>query len=359
MSNQESFFAQEHNIEVLNKFRSRMHAIHTQDEFELARNNHIKTIIQGMRINPEEWSKLCEINIQWIGNSFIGRLEAEDEKLTKEKLDGIFAMCFRFVFELFLSIKNNLSTEFERARKFAFHNLDKFEGNARTQIEYAIWEMPVMIFKAIANSDSIKSIKDFNELAQTADKKREKWEAELAEREARIAILKSELEKYETGFNFVGLFQGFDELSKEKKVEKNIILFLLFLLSALIIAPLILEIYFVYSNLPDLSELKDLFLLSLIPTTSLIAILIYYFRVLLFNYKSVKSQLLQIELRKTLCRFIQHYSEYSSKLKQQDKESLSKFESVIFSGIVSDNEKLPSSYDGMEQLVSLIKSIKS
>jgi hypothetical protein len=333
--------------------------MHTDDNFELARNSHIRVIMQGMLSYPGDWSANCGINIQWIGNQFIRRLSVEGEELTKEKLDVIFAMCFQFVFEVFLSIKSDLSIELERARKFALCNLDKFEGNTRDQIESVIRDMPIMIFKAIANSDSIKSIKHFNEVAKIVDKKREKWEVELAEREARVESLKSELKKYETSFNFVGLFQGFDDLSKEKKIEKNSILFLIFLLGISIVAPLLLEIYIVYSNISDLSNFKDLFLLSLIPAASLIAILIYYFRVLLFNYKSVKSQLLQIELRKTLCRFIQHYSEYSSKLKQQDKESLSKFENIIFSGIVSDNEKLPSSYDGMEQLVNLIKSIKS
>lgn len=90
----------------------------------------------------------------------------------------------------------------------------------------------------------------------------------------------------------------------------------------------------------------------------LVGISIYYFRVLLFNYKSVKSQLLQIELRKTLCKFIQSYSSYSKTMKAQDSDSLAKFENIIFSGIISDEEKLPSTYDGMDQIGKLIQSIK-
>jgi len=73
----------------------------------------------------------------------------------------------------------------------------------------------------------------------------------------------------------------------------------------------------------------------------------------------VKSQLLQIDLRKTLCRFIQHYSEYSSKLKKDDPESLNKFESLIFSGIISDEGNIPSTYDGIDQFTKFIKSLKS
>ena len=123
--------------------------------------------------------------------------------------------------------------------------------------------------------------------------------------------------------------------------------------------PILGELIFIYSNIKEIASMKEGLIASLFPTLSLVAISVYYFRVLLFNYKSVKSQLLQIDLRKTLCRFIQHYSDYSSGIKKQDSESLAKFENIIFSGIVSDEGSLPSSYDGIDQIGKLIKSVKS
>ena len=131
------------------------------------------------------------------------------------------------------------------------------------------------------------------------------------------------------------------------------------ILSVLIILPVLAEFIFIYRNIEDINSIKDGLIASILPALSLVAIFIYYFRVLLFNYKSVKSQLLQIDLRKTLCRFIQSYSDYSADIKKQDSESLSKFENIIFSGIISDDGKLPSTYDGLEQIVKLIKSAKS
>lgn len=351
------FFDQPDNTTALKRFERHMQETHTNGDFETARNSHIQTIVCSMATRPEEWSRDCEINIEWIGKIFINRL-VNDNNTTKEQIDSIFAMCFRFLFERYLSIKSELSTEFEDAKKFALSNIDKFEAAARDHIEWAIREMPIMMFKAIANSDSIRSIKDFNEISRIADGKRDRWNVELAERENRVDALKAELNKCEGAFNFVGLFQGFDELSKEKEGEKKAILFALRIFGFIVVLPLIVEIVIIYLNYSDLTKVKELALLSLVPTVSLVAIFIYYFRVLLLNYRSTKSQLLQIELRKTLCRFIQHYAEYSSKLKQQDKDALSKFENIIFSGIVSDDEKLPSTYDGMEQLVNLIKLIK-
>ncbi len=352
------FFSRNQSVSALNKFKGRMDRIITEDTFEMARNSHIHTIIHSMAVEPKQWDEMCGINVGWIGNQFIGRLSDESEELTKEKLDDIFAMCFRFLFELYLSIKNDLAIEFDRARRFATDNLTIFHQHAREQIDFAIREMPINIFKLIANSESIQSIKDFNAVSRLAETKRSEWEADLSGRENRVETLKLELSKYESGFNFVGLFQGFDDLSKAKEIEKNGILFWLRVVGFLIVIPFAVEIVVLYCNLQDIDKIKDVLFLSLVPTVSLVAIFVYYFRVLLYNYKSAKSQLLQIELRKTLCRFIQHYSEYSSKLKVQDKDSLSKFENIIFSGIVSDDGRLPSTYDGIEQLRSLVKSFK-
>jgi len=181
----------------------------------------------------------------------------------------------------------------------------------------------------------------------------------LTEREARVDALKNSLIQYENAFNFVGLYQGFDDLANEKKSERDGILLWIRILSFLIILPIAAEILVVYFNIDNISEIKDGLLVSIFPSVSFVAIAIYYFRVLLFNYRSVKSQLLQIDLRKTLCRFIQSYSEYSQKIKKQDAASLEKFESIIFSGIVTEDGNLPSTFDGLEQIGKLIKAAKS
>ncbi|MGZ8176158.1 MULTISPECIES: hypothetical protein [Methylobacter] len=336
-----------------------MDAINTNDSFEMARNSHIQTIIHSMESSPQQWDNLCQININWLGEQFISRLSDNSEKLDKEKLDDIFSMCFRFLFELYLSMKNDLALEYERARKFAFENIDNFEQDAKEQIEFAIREMPIAIFKSIANSDSIDSIKDFDSLSSKAKKLKEEWESDLSARESRVEKLKQAISTYETAFNFVGLFQGFDELATEKKTERDNLLFWLRVLGILVVSPIVAELIFLYSNIRELDLIKEGTLISVLPIISLVGISMYYFRVILFNYKSVKSQLLQIELRKTLCRFIQHYSDYSSELKKKDQDSLSKFENIIFSAIVSDDDKLPSAYDGIEQIGKLIKSAKS
>lgn len=126
----------------------------------------------------------------------------------------------------------------------------------------------------------------------------------------------------------------------------------------LVLTPLIFDIWLIdFKRAADWApSLKDL--AALVPSASIVVISIYYFRVLLFNYRSAKSQLLQIDLRKTLCQFIQSYSEYSSEIKAKDKDALARFESVIFSGIVSTEENMPSTYDGIDQISKLIATLK-
>ncbi|MDI2145510.1 hypothetical protein KBJ94_26055 [Pseudomonas sp. ITA] len=84
----------------------------------------------------------------------------------------------------------------------------------------------------------------------------------------------------------------------------------------------------------------------------------YFFRVVLAQFRSVKAQVLQLDLRIALCQFVQSYAEYSKKIRKDDPGALSKFEAIVFSSLVSESEGIPSTFDGAEQLANLIKSIR-
>lgn len=274
-------------------------------------------------------------------------------------MDDIFVYCYRFLLELYLSTKADLSIDYEAARRFATDNLQSFSPDAMRQIEFASKDMPIGILKKLINHENIESIKDFNSTIDKATSLQQQWATELETRAKEVAFLKENLEKYQIAYNFVGLYQGFNDLTEHKILEKKGILKYLRILGAVIVLPVASEIFFIVQHIEAVEKMKGSLLLLLVPTISLIAILIYYFRILLVNYSSINSQLLQLELRKTLCRFIQNYVDYSTEIKKKDKESLIKFENVIFSGLVSNDEKLPSTFDGIEQLTALIKSVKS
>jgi hypothetical protein len=84
---------------------------------------------------------------------------------------------------------------------------------------------------------------------------------------------------------------------------------------------------------------------------------LYFFRIALRKADSCRAQLIQVRLRMTLCRFIQSYADYSGEIKAKNGEALTKFENLIFAGIVGSDDKLPSTFDGIEQLATFAKSI--
>lgn len=345
-------------ISHLQRFNARLALIETEGSFEHSRNQFIQMIIESMISRPEQWNTYCAVNIEWIGDFFIDDLSTHGTSLTKNKLDDIYSMCFRFLLELNLSTSNDLAIEYRKAYEFAFENLESFSLEAQGQIEYAINQMPIAIVKQVINGPDFNALRDYKTLTEKANIQNEQITKDLDERESRVVKLKEALSEYETGFNFVGLYQGFDDLSKQKEREKEKTTFWLKVFGSLIISPIFLQLWIILPNVDKIEYHTAAVLISLIPGASLMIIFIYYFRILLLNYKSIQSQLLQIELRKTLCRFIQSYSGYASDLKKKDNDSLAKFENIIFSGIVADDGKIPTTFDGLEQLGNLLKSVK-
>lgn len=168
-------------------------------------------------------------------------------------------------------------------------------------------------------------------------------------------ILASTLKEQKKAFNFVGLSQGFESLLKKKRNSQVVVLSLLFFIGIFLFIPL-----FTYIELNQVkNQSGDLFNWKMfLPFVSIELISLYLFRVVLIHYNSIKTQIMQLELRQTLCQFIQSYVEYAKEIKEKDSASLEKFENLIFSSILSTPDKVPSTFDGIEQLSNLIKNIK-
>lgn len=273
-----------------------------------------------------------------------------------------------------ITFRNNY--RMDQGSNFYFLN-ELVRDNRHEFIERSKWcvdlfdDLPTLIMQeefhsehAIALSSAIQSadISKVEEFIRTRDEtvsKIDTWNSEFEAKKAAVEILKDKLDTYETGFNFVGLYQGFSALKKEKvdlapSLEKRFT----GLAAGIVIIP-ILELIWVLFNYKSLNTNLGILGFIALPTISIIIILFYFLRVSLIDLKSLKSQIMQLELRMTLCQFIQSYAEKSKELKEHNKEGFEKFESLIFSSIVSSDDKIPSTFDGMEQLSSLLKNFKS
>lgn len=303
-------------------------------------------------ISPDVWGKLCSFNSEHVGSQLIQRLEQFD--FGDDQIEHIFIILYRFACEFDFS--GGRDFELERLlRDIDARSID-LPGQLNGQITYARYTMPVAITKRILNDPAINLFKSFPELSEQAKTQKSELETALKEKIEEVNTLKNTLDSYKDAFNFVGLHQGFSRILDKKQSELSRLRVFLILFSILLLAPIVGSITVKLSM--ESFGLWD-GVSFLLPIMSLEIILIYYFRIMLSSYNSLKAQIVQLELRQTLCQFIQGYSEYAIEIKKADKEVLEKFENIIFSNVLTDEQKIPSTFDGLESIGKLLKSIKN
>jgi hypothetical protein len=233
------------------------------------------------------------------------------------------------------------------------------------------------------------------------------WQAKLdaaqkqvAETEGRINAYEASIQKYRIAFGFLGLAAAFREFFMRKRLERAVLLTVLCLLAVLIVAvPFVVPRFL--NQVSQISLVPTAYAQSASPRTAqpaargpemakenrsappastaqnesptwamrwtqqaahylpvavLEVLLIWFFRIVLVHFNSAQVQMMQLELRMAACGFIDEYVKF---LNTSGKPDLSKFESLIFGGIVADHDKVPSTFDGLEQLVKSFKEIKA
>ncbi|MWP88144.1 hypothetical protein F9855_01595 [Glaesserella parasuis] len=190
------------------------------------------------------------------------------------------------------------------------------------------------------------------------DREKDKLSDFIKEKQEKVQQLAKQLEEQKTAFNFVGLSQGFEKLLNTKKSARSYTFFFLVCIGAFLFVVPAAYIQTIMSFSVD--TINDPYIWKLaIPFTGAEIILLYFFRVILNHYNSLQTQIMQLELRQSLCQFIQSYADYAKEIKEKDGASLEKFENLIFSSILSSPDKVPSTFDGLEQLSNLIKNMRS
>ncbi|PQJ63441.1 hypothetical protein BTO10_01070 [Vibrio chagasii] len=359
------FFENDNNLKILGGFLNRtQHYSSPIEEVFHKRLERSREVIGSISRNAKGWDERCEFNIEHIGNNFLDRLREfstadTDFEVIKSFINDIYTDSFRFLCEFDFYIGENLQLSFDLRQLKSSIIDDALETNSsvKSQIIYAAYTMPADILKSHLNNKDLVSATRFQDKLDEAKILKEQWDRELAEKQETVDILDKRLEKIKISFNFVGLYQGFSDLGDKKENELEWLFRSLIGMSFLILFPLVYEFVSI-STSSSSTNFQFVDLIKLIPLVSIELILIYFFRIILMNYRSTKAQIMQIELRQTLCQFIQSYSEYASELKSKDPNSLDKFESLIFSGILSDSEKLPSTFDGIDQIGALLKNLK-
>lgn len=325
---------------------------------------HLAKMLRTMARNAEKFDTHTPFNLRWIGHKFFEEIRnhityssSEIEKQS-ESTEYIFNMAFRFFCEFDLTSPQEQYEEHDFLLKFIEINLHLFSKDKKQQLIYAMYMMPVAIFKELFKDPELLNFKNFKEKAKEAKQLIEGWDQNLVKRENYLNALKDNLSKVTSSYNFAGLSEGFQNLKKTKENERNYSFWPMLLLGFLMIVLPLLEIIVIFCKI-ELIDAHLNTLIFIVPTIFVIEfILIYFFRVVLVQFRSVKTQLLQIDLRITICQFIEGYGSFMAEYREKDPTVLAKFEALIFSSLVTDGAEIPSTFDGADQLAGLIRSIR-
>jgi hypothetical protein len=323
------------------------------------KHNRLASVLKFMLREPGNFDGNCQVNIEMIGGKFEDQLGLIARTTPVANTDLLSSLTYRFFVEFDLSAKGEFTSEILQYMKEVEDSLAAFSDEARQQVQFAKTEMPISILKRLLHTKEIENLLAIPKVIAEVDSKLERWSQAIETSESRVGRLQEALAKQETAFNFVGLHQGFEDLSKTISEELAWAQKALVFFGVLVLIPSLSELCFVFLATGTVNTLSIYAMIaSGIGTIAITLLLLYFFRIALRKAASCRAQLIQIRLRMSLCRFIQNYAEYSSQVRSKNPDALSRFEALIFSGIVGIEEKLPSTFDGIDQLAELAKAVR-
>ena len=357
-----AFFGIEYNHAIIKRFELELNSIASRDISGPNVLPYLKSFFQVLSANTNAFDQYCVCNIEWVGKAFIEQLVTFVNAKQDDRhglLYSIFTLAYRFVCELDFSQVGDLAHELSVMKDFVANNAAQFGEQTRQQLLYVGYMMPISIAKKLIHSPALSEFKSFSETASMAANLKKEWDKEIAAKNEEIRVLREGLERVKTTYNFVGLVHGFENMADVKKKERKASFVSLILLGMVMVIPVVTQLYFTLSHIDSIDSHRNTLIYSTPSIIALEVILLYVFRIVLLNFKNVSAQLLQLNLRISLCQFIQSYSDYSVAIKKQDAGALEKFENIIFSGIDPDGGAIPSTFDGVDQLAKLVSSLRS
>lgn len=296
---------------------------------------------------PQEFSNADEY--PWAASCFSGRLRTALAGKNGLKLPLLLHSLFPFIREK--ALRSNNDDLDSLARKIVeFAEEEKHKSDHYDAILEIDSNIERIILGEIIRNPSINKAVILDELLDKAKKNIAILEGLEISVEARVRSAAESMAQWKKNWGFVELSKGFCKIHEEKIRQSWYALAALLMFGGALFVP---PLYHIVEN--KMHSLTAENMLGIVPFVAAEFILLYFFRIALQNRKSVKAQLLQIELRIALIQFVQEYANFSQR---NNIEGLRGFESLIFSGIVADEKAIPSFFDGTEQIAKLIREMK-
>lgn len=295
------------------------------------------------------------------------------EKFSNARFDNVFFCFYCYSREIFLRQYRKSSDTVFRIIAYVKKNEYSFPEDQESLVDQFCQRLPVELAKEeYRNAISVHHVVEEHIQRKTKEIE-EGLKRAIENTEGRASLVEGKIDGWEkflnakedqlnniqTKYNFVGLSKGFNDIEGKKRNSRGWVLFCLVAMGVVTITVPLIGLLVNFQFEPELKWTGS-FMTSLqaAPLVLPIEILcIYYFRILLKIYTSMSAQILQLELRQSLCAFIQSYVEYK---KEMGKEvSVNKFEDLIFSGITMEPDQIPQTFDGLEKLASALNALKS
>lgn len=272
---------------------------------------YCNNIINEIKKSEEKWLKECP----YFYKTRAKELESILKRVSRVSFNSVLLERLSLVLTVFLKEytlychrnNKNLEENIEEILSDFENNKYSLSNDASVHLFYIKNRLPIEIFNNYLGEEEFVNryrdiesrIYDFNNLI---NEKIEEYESKIDEKENRVNELEGRLNKIKTAFNFVGLWDGFKKILKVKRRRQNFIVVFMFFLGGVMLVPaamtLLWSIMPVIKPLFSLLEVKSVFweYLSrisdykfswekMIPVLGLEVILIYFFRVVLIEFK--------------------------------------------------------------------------
>lgn len=322
----------------------------------------LNQIILKFNLNHFEECFYCRnlpvLDLEKAIQNFFDKLNVNDEVIDNRivLLTEILGVIFNFCQEYrFINIEKDQHVE-----NFVWLITTNHIFYTHKLFSYGINTLPFDLIKQKYEESELYSVGNIREKVELCIKNVEDWQENFELKKKAVLDLEERLEKNKLTYDFVLLSEGFQQLYDQKKIEleerrggySNLSAWLI-CIPILVILSTIIAAFCGFEN-----KLNSLWFLAL-PISTLMILLFYFSRVGLQHVRSIKSQMMQLELRMALCQFIHNYAEDSEKLHAKNKSGFEKFENIIFSPLVSSDDQIPNTFDGIEQLAKLVGEFKN
>jgi hypothetical protein len=237
-----------------------------------------------------------------------------------------------------------------------FYLAKKFDEISQSKVDEIRFEIPAgfLLSKFDQKTEELDlyllKLTEWEERQEELDahvrEKIEKWSQRLSDSEGRY---KSVIE----GHNYLGLAHAFKKMIDKKTQEAAGLRVVMIVLAALTLVIPIMQMVW-GGKFQSISDATAAVVSTTVFSIAAEMVLIYYFRLCYIRWSNVKNQVAQLELRHSMCAFVQ---DYANKSKELDRDTLMKFENMIFTE-VSDSAPPPNIYDAVDSIAKLLAAWK-